>query len=146
MANKTELMADIEQEELAAYLCGIKIDEDNDDYENDIDSALIDKFDITLEQFREISQAMFKVMNIGISPLTNSAFIGFSDNKAGVWLAKKDVTGEFIGSVIQWACEGTPPKPGKGFEKDITSKGKVEYTITLRKPANDKKQSPSAQG
>ena len=126
-------MADIEQEELAAHICGISIDDDNEDYENDIDDALLKKFDITLEQFRNITNALFPLLSIGVSPLTNSAMIGFANESGGMWLAKKEINSQFIACLIQWLSEGEDLEMGKGWSKGITNDGNPEYDLTIKR-------------
>ena len=128
--SNTQRIDSFEIEELAADICGVE------DYD-DISDILYEKHEIDYEQFEKIVQLLFDRINVGVSPLTNEVYIGFTSKEHPVWMAKKEYTSEFIGYVIQWATEHTPLKPGEGFEKEITSEGEVEYTIQIRKPGTE---------
>lgn len=121
----------LDAQELAASILNISDTDDTDA----IEDALAKKFDISPETFQEIAQELFKRIDVGISPLTNSAFIGFVNQERNMFIVKEDITSQFIGLVVQWATEDEKLEPGKGFQKDITDMdGDVEYTITIKKP------------
>lgn len=122
----------LDLEELAAHLCGLQ---DKDDYDiSDLDDGLMEKYDISFEQFEKLMRVLWPMVDLGVSPLTNSVFIGFTHKEGanGMWLAKRDFTSEFIGNAIQWASEGTPPAVGKTFVKTITVGGKPEFEFHIK--------------
>lgn len=124
-------MDTLDMEELAVALANVK----NEDYErSDIDTALFEKYNIDFEQFEQLMGDLWPLLDLGVSPLTNSVFIGFADKKQGLWLSKKDFTSSFMANVIQWLSEGNPPtEMGKGFLKTITNHDKPEYDITIKR-------------
>lgn len=126
--NKVEVL---DAEELASFICGIE-SEDSDE----IDKALFDKFEISFDKFHELLSALMPALCLGISPLTEKAYIGFSKDEKGhgVWLVKKEVDGQFIAAVIGW-LGGPIQKGSKGFERVITANGKPEYKIAITTPA-----------
>ena len=64
-----------EAKEIAQFI--FQIEESEDDYEI-TDTAVYDNFGVDLEGFHEIVNALFKILDFGISPLTQTAFVGFS--------------------------------------------------------------------
>jgi len=129
-------ISSFEIEELAADLCGI----DSDDIDaNDIDAALIEKWDITLDQFVNVISAIWPRLAIGISPLTEKAMIGLLNDKKDMWLAKSDITPTFISSVLQWMGADTMKRESKGVSRLITSGGKPEYEIIVKYPVETNK-------
>ena len=134
--NKEKQLSSLDAEEIARVFCGIT----NEDAEIDeIEKALYDKHDMSFEQFEKVAAFMFAHLELGVSPLTNTPMIGISHSpKKGMscWLAKRDYTGEYIGTVIQWLTEGEPIAPdSKGFSRTITAGGKPEFEITIQKPS-----------
>lgn len=128
---KKVLIDSLDAEMVAAAICGIESEETEE-----IDEALFDKFNIDLQQFQGILEALFDRIDLGISPLTESAMIGFSEKKGnrGTWLAKKEITGEFISTVLQW-LGADEIKPGeRGMKREVTNDGKIEYIITVTGP------------
>ena len=108
------------------------IDEDYSITEN----ALADKYNISLEDFHEIVDGIFQMIDFGISPLTQTPFVGIS--KDNMWLAKKEVNQQFIHALINWATEGEDiPEGSKGFVRTITSGGKPKFDITISRPKPD---------
>ena len=97
------------------------------------ENALADKYNISLEDFHEIVDGIFRMIDFGISPLTQTPFVGIS--KGNEWLAKKEVNQQFIHALINWATEGEDiPEGSKGFVRTITSGGKPEFDITISRP------------
>lgn len=115
-----------EVEEIAASL--LKIENENSDT---IELALADKYNISFEDFHEICNHLFSIMDLAVSPLTNKPMIGFGTGSE--WFAKKEITSQFISSVIQWTSEGEDFKGVNGYKRDIICKGKLEYEITIKK-------------
>lgn len=100
------------------------------------ENALADKYNISLEDFHEIVDGVFRMIDFGISPLTQTPFVGIS--KGNEWLAKKEVNQQFIHALINWATEGEDiPEGSKGFVRTITSGGKPEYDITISRPKSN---------
>ena len=119
-----------EAKEIAQFI--FQIEESEYDYEI-TDTAVYDNFGVDLEGFHEIVNALFKILDFGISPLTQTAFIGFS--KGNEWLVKKEVNQKFIHALINWATEGEEiPADKKGFIRTITLNGKPEYDIQISRP------------
>lgn len=120
-----------EAKEIAAHVLELKEDPE-DDYAA-IENALCDKWSIDIETFREIVQAVFDCVDFAVSPLTQTAFVGIS--KPAEWMVKKEVDHQFLAGIIEWATEGEEIKEGsKGFLREITKDGKVEYEIVIRRP------------
>lgn len=122
-----------EAKELAEFL--LKIENPNDDYDT-VENALCDKWNIDLGTFEEIANGIFKTLDFGLSPITNTAFVGFSTGN--MWISKKEVDQQFIAGLIHWCTEGEEfPKNSKGFLKTITKNGKPEFEIVIRHPKNN---------
>lgn len=97
------------------------------------ETALVDKWSIDMDTFHEIAESIFKLLDFGISPLTQTPFVGIANGN--VWLAKKEVNQQFIHAIINWATEGEEiPEESKGFLRTITLGGKPEYNISISKP------------
>jgi len=78
-------------EELGAYICGI--DPDGAETE-EIENAMYEKFNIDLDNFREILSHLLPLIDYGKSPLTNKRYKGFGyiDNAGfGTWAVKMEV-------------------------------------------------------
>lgn len=119
-----------EAKEIADVLT--KTDNPDEDY-SITENALADKYNISLEDFHEIVDGIFRMIDFGISPLTQTPFVGIS--KGNEWLAKKEVNQQFIHALINWATEGEDiPEGSKGFVRTITSGGKPEFDITISRP------------
>ena len=122
-----------EAKEIADVLT--KTDNPDEDY-SITENALADKYNISLEDFHEIVDGIFRMIDFGISPLTQTPFVGIS--KGNEWLAKKEVNQQFIHALINWATEGEGiPEGSKGFVRTITSGGKPEFDITISRPKPD---------
>lgn len=109
--------------------------------EEDIDiteEALADKYNISLEDFHTIVQKIFNMMDFGLSPLTQTPYVGISEGNR--WIVNKDVNQQFIASLISWATEGNDLAAGEGYARTITCNGQPEYTITIRKADPDAKE------
>ena len=125
---------DFEIEEIAGMICGIDVDAE--DYEQDqLDEPLDRLLGVDFQQFCDVVKALWPLIDLGISPLTNSALIGLLNRKDGIWLAKRDITSQFMGHVIEWGTEGNPPKKmGAGFIKTITDENGIpEYEVTVKR-------------
>jgi len=122
-----------EAKEIADVLT--KTENPDEDY-SITENALADKYNISLEDFHEIVDGIFRMIDFGISPLTQTPFVGIS--KGNEWLAKKEVNQQFIHALINWATEGEDiPEGSKGFVRTITSGGKPEFDITISRPKPD---------
>ena len=122
-----------EAKEIADVLT--KTENPDEDY-SITENALADKWNISLEDFHEIVDGVFRMIDFGISPLTQTPFVGIS--KGNEWLAKKEVNQQFIHALINWATEGEDiPEGSKGFVRTITSGGKPEFDITISRPKFD---------
>ena len=128
--NKTVKLDWDEAKEIADILT--KTENPDEDY-SITENALAEKYGISLEDFHEIVDSIFQMIDFGISPLTQTAFVGIS--KGNEWIAKKEVDQQFIHAIIEWATEGEDiTKPGTGFMREISVNGEIEYEITIKKP------------
>lgn len=101
-----------------------------------IEDALYAKFDISLEQFEKVIDGLWPLLEFGLSSLTNTPFVGFANKEDQAWIIKKEVTKQFVASVIQW-CGGDEIKGNKGMVREvnrITPDGTTAYEITITKP------------
>lgn len=122
-----------EAKEIADVLT--KTENSDEDY-SVTENALADKWNISLEDFHEIVEGVFQMIDFGLSPLTQTPFVGIS--KENKWLAKKEVNQQFIHALINWATEGEDiPEEKKGFIRTITSGGKPEFDITISRSKPD---------
>ena len=115
-----------EAEEIAASF--LKIESEDSEV---IEQALADEHNISMEVFHNICNHLFSMIDLSFSPLTNTPMIGFGTGSQ--WLAKKEITSQFINAVIQWTSEGKDFEGVKGYSRDITSDGKKEFEITIKK-------------
>lgn len=82
--------------ELAAKLLDVDIDapppegEDADDIEEHINDLLYERFDVGLDEFATIVDALIPFTNPWVSPLTQTAYQGFVDPREGVVLIKEE--------------------------------------------------------
>lgn len=114
---------------LAEHLC--ELGEMEDIETEDIDEKLSEKYGISLEQFTDLINDLTPLLDMAISPLTEEPYIGFGTGS--FWLAKKPHPG-FINAVLQWmSAEDVLKGKSKGYERIITSGGKPEFQLTLRK-------------
>jgi hypothetical protein len=125
---------DYEAQEIADFLLNIENPEEDSEI---TEEALFNNYGIGLETFTEIVNKLFETLDLGTSPLTNEAFVGFS--KGNQWLAKKSVNSQFIGAIINWCTDGSGEiEEGKrGYVKTITSGGKPKFDITITRPNED---------
>ena len=122
-----------EAKELAEFL--LKIENPDDDYDT-VENALCDRWNIDLNTFEEIANGIFQTMDFGLSPLTNTAFVGFSTGT--MWISKKEVDQQFMAGLIHWCTDGEDlPSSSKGFLKTITNHGKPEFEIVIRHAKNN---------
>ena len=118
-----------EAKEIADVLT--KTENPDEDY-SITENALAEKWNISMEDFHEIVNGIFQMIDFGISPLTQTPFVGIS--KGNEWLAKKEVNQQFIHALINWATEGEEiPEGSKGFKRTITKSGEPEFDITITK-------------
>ncbi len=97
------------------------------------ENALVEKWGIDMDIFHEIADSIFGIIDFGISPLTQTPYVGIS--KGNEWLAKKEVDQQFIHALINWATEGEDiPVDSNGFVRTITIGGKPEFDITISRP------------
>jgi hypothetical protein len=120
-------------EDLARVVCNCS----EDDEREEIEDAVFRKFDISLEQFESVVEALWPIMDMGISPITDTPFMGFSDKASRAWVIKKDISKQFLASVIQW-CGGNDIKKGdSGMSREVNHikpDGTMAYEITITKP------------
>jgi hypothetical protein len=130
--NVKERISAYDATEIAARFCGLK----GDDYDDaEVENALAEKHDISLETFTEIVQWCYDRIGVDVSPLSKTTYAGFADGL--VWLVKKDVSGPIINFIINWILDGTEYNlDGKGHEKTITKAGKPEFKIVITRAAN----------
>jgi hypothetical protein len=122
-----------EAKEIADVLT--KTENPDEDY-SITENAVAEKWNISLEDFHEIADGIFRMIDFGISPLTQTPYVGIS--KGNEWLAKKEVNQQFIHALINWATEGEDiPKDSKGFVRTITLGDKPEFDITISRPKPD---------
>lgn len=55
------------------------------------ENALLNKWSIDMSTFHEIINGVFKMIDFGISPITQTPFVGISKDKRE-WIAKKEVS------------------------------------------------------
>lgn len=123
-----------EAQEIADFL--LKIDNIAEDYAT-TENALAEKWSIDLDTFQEIANGIFQMLDFGMSPLTQTPYVGISKNKRE-WIAKKEVNQQFISALINWATEGEEiPKDSKGFIRTITKGNKPEFDIQISRPKAD---------
>lgn len=65
------------------------------------ENALLNKWSIDMSTFHEIINGVFKMIDFGISPITQTPFVGISKDKRE-WIAKKEVSQRFA----YMACGG----------------------------------------
>lgn len=119
-----------EAKEIADILT--KTSNPNEDYEI-TENALAEKWNIDIETFQEIANGIFEMIDFGMSPITQTPFVGIA--KPNEWIAKKEVNQQFISAVINWATEGeTMSEKQKGFIRTISANGKPEYNVAIYKP------------
>jgi hypothetical protein len=128
--SKTENLSWYESQEIADILTKTE----NPDEDHSItEDALVDKWGIDADTFHEIVNGIFQMIDFGMSPLTQTPFVGISNGN--MWLAKKEVNQQFIHALINWATEGEDiPEGSKGFVRTITSGGKPEFDVTISRP------------
>lgn len=130
MATKAKLDYD-EAARLADVITGTKnIDEDHQITEQ----ALADRWFISLEDFHEIANAIYQLIDLNVSPFSNTAFLGLGTGSE--WIAKHDANSKFISSVITWCTDGDCKieEGANGYTKEILSGGKIEFEITITNP------------
>lgn len=78
--------------ELVCHLCGLN---DGADYA-EVHEALYEKYEVDMDAFEKIIQDLLPLIDVGISPLTNTRFKGFSkiENGHGFWLARVEVNND----------------------------------------------------
>lgn len=116
----------LELEELANNLIGY--DEDTD---QDKDSLAIEKYFVDYDELLIILKDVTSKVDIGISPLTSEAYIGFSDkeNGQGIWLAKIKCT-NFVNCVLEWLGASDADDYNGGY-RDVLHDGKPEFRISV---------------
>jgi hypothetical protein len=77
---------DFDIEQLVIFILGL--DEESDTW--DIDHALYEEFECTLESFGKIIQHLLPLCDVGKSPLAKKKYRGFSDREASCWLIKPE--------------------------------------------------------
>lgn len=95
------------------------------------EDALVEKYNISLDDFHEIARKIFELIDFGISPITSVPYVGIG--KDSIWLAKKPINEQFINAVIQWCSEGEDFENVKGYKRIITLNNEPEYEIIIKK-------------
>jgi hypothetical protein len=114
-------------EDIAKHILGIN---DNDD--SLIDDMLIEKWNIDIDTFREISEKLFNMVDLSVNPLSGIPTIGFTSGN--FWFVKKEIDQRFINCVVQWMTDGGEiSEKGKGFSRIIEKNGEPEYEIKIIK-------------
>lgn len=72
-------------QELAAIVCGLPEDAEDDV----VEQALCDEFEISLETFHRLIEALAPMTPASVSPLTGTPYSGFA--KDGVFIVKLEV-------------------------------------------------------
>lgn len=67
------------------------------------ENALLNKWSIDMSTFHEIINGVFKMIDFGISPITQTPFVGISKDKRE-WIAKKEVSQR--STCMLWKNEG----------------------------------------
>lgn len=128
MKKETPKIDQLSIEELQVALTGCQSEDPSE-----IEQALYDQFGIDAENFELLIESLFKMMTFDLSDLTGTAHVGFG--KDGIWSVKKDVTNEYIGSVIKFILDGQEfVKGADGYSRIITNKGEPEYNLIITKP------------
>lgn len=96
------------------------------------ENALAEKWSIDVETFHEIASGIFQMLDFSVSLMTETPYVGIS--KGNEWIAKKEVNKQFIRGMIYWLTQGEEVDPGKGFMREITLNGEVEFIISIKKP------------
>lgn len=123
-----------EAQEIADVI--LKIENPDEDYAT-TENALAEKWNIDLDTFQEIANLIFQMIDFGMSPLAQTAYVGISKDKRD-WLAKKECDQQFISAMINWATEGKEiPKDSKGFIRTISVGNKPEFDIQISRPKVD---------
>ncbi|MDP1814454.1 MAG: hypothetical protein Q8K92_08395 [Leadbetterella sp.] len=138
MKNKVDVDREDAREIAGLILNREELSEDDD---NAIEDGLIEKWNIDLDTFREIMHSAIQHIDFGLSPLTQTAYVGIS--RPGIWIVKKEVDQQFLAGIIEWATEGEEIKEGSnGYLREITKDGKVEYEIVIRRPGSRPERRP----
>lgn len=119
----------------AATLADVITGTQNNDEDHEItEQALADKWGISLEDFHEIANAIYQLIDLSISPLSNTAYLGIGTGN--LWIAKHEANSKFISSVIAWCTDGECEikKGVNGYTKEILSGGKTEFEVTITNP------------
>lgn len=127
---KQQNISCIETEEFAAEIMGLA---DQDLETGEIEGELMDTYGCDLDQFHQLISLLYDKMQIAVSPLTEKIHIGFANDEHTWSSVKKEATGNFINTVLNWN-NASNLTPGKGYEREIINNGKVEFVLTLKKP------------
>ena len=73
-----------ETEELARFLCCM-----SDDNEDDVDDALMEKFDIDLDQFQKLVSKLLPLCTKEVSPLSRRTYRGFASD--GCFIMREEI-------------------------------------------------------
>jgi len=122
-----------EAQEIADVL--LKIENPDEDYAI-TENALFEKWGIDFDIFHEIVNEIFQMIDFGISPITQTAFVGISKNKKE-WIVKKECDQQFIYAVKNWVTQGKDIPKNKGLKRTITKKGVPEFDIIITNPLPD---------
>jgi hypothetical protein len=122
--------------EEAIEIADILTNTENPDEDYDItENALAEKWGIDVDTFYEIANGIFQMIDFGMSPITQTPFVGIS--KGNMWLAKKEVDQQFINAVINWATDGEDIPEGKAFVRTIFHEDKPEFDIKISRPKTE---------
>ena len=118
-----------EAKEIAAHI--LKVPEDAEDDYAAIEDALIDKWEIGIEQFQEICTEIFNLVDFGLSPLSGNAYVGLA--KPDEWIVKKDMNNGFLAGIVKWAMEDIADE-GDSVIKAITCGDELVAELVVLKP------------
>ncbi len=125
MPQNPDLLSIEEADELAIEILAL----DKAAESNTIEDALIERFNVDRKVFCDLINSVFTMMNFQVSPLTNEPYVGIATKTE--WLAKKSVTGNFIGGMVQYLTEGKDPVSQESFVRTVGQNKKPWATITF---------------
>ena len=71
-------------EELAAHILEVDVDENW----WQLDELLVDRFDIDLDIFEQLTKKLLPLCNVAKGTLSDNVYCGFADKSNNVWLLK----------------------------------------------------------
>lgn len=122
---------ELENQELIEKLLGV---EEGELSEEDLEDTFFEEFGFDVSGLNFIKDELLKLIDIGISPLTNQVFKGFADKEQGFWFEKKEMTSQFIDLMIHFLTTNHEVDE-KGILTEVKDvKGELLFEIIIRKP------------